>query len=212
MAVIYGDTDSLFVHLDGAPPASEVQARGRELAAELTRTIEGEIERELRVESHLELKFEAHYLRFLMPTTRGSVRGSKKRYAGLVGDDVVIRGLEAVRTDWTPLARRVQRELLRRVFTDQPFAEWLEAIARDLVSGALDEELVLPKKTRDVDAGDALVDLVMTVRGPEPLAERRSPIDHEHYLRKQLAPACDVVLGLLGTSFERIAGTQASLF
>ena len=48
---------------------------------------------------------------------------------------MVIRGLEAVRTDWTPLARRVQRELLRRVFAGEPFAGWLEGVARDLAQG-----------------------------------------------------------------------------
>jgi hypothetical protein len=116
------------------------------------------IRREHGVESHLELRFESHYARFLMPTTRGAARGSKKRYAGLVrkGDAeprLVVRGLEAVRTDWTPLARRVQRELLRRVFTDEPFASWLEGIARDLAAGRLDDELVYTKALRrDLDA------------------------------------------------------------
>ena len=52
----------------------------------------------------------------------------------------------------------------------------------------------------------------MTTRGAEPAAERASPIDHEHYLVKQLSPVCDVVLPFLGTSFEEIAGTQRSLF
>ena len=31
-------------------------------------------------------------------------------------------------------------------------------------------------------------------------------------LLEHLAPAVDVVLGILGTSFERVAGTQLSLF
>ncbi len=245
MAVLYGDTDSLFVHAGDDEPHREEDIRtlGQELARELTTTLADEIRRELRVESHLELKFEAHYLRFLMPTTRGTARGSKKRYAGLVrapgpegsGEPtVIVRGLEAVRSDWTPLARRVQRELLRRVFTDEPFEAWLETIARDLASGALDDELVYTRslrqgleayasegapphvraaRMRDVaKQGEAQVEYVVTTRGPEPVNDRRSPIDHGHYLDKQLAPACDVILGLLGTSFERIAGTQASLF
>jgi DNA polymerase-2 len=240
MTVLYGDTDSLFVHAgdDRARSEEEVRTLGQELARELTAAFAAEIRDELRVESHLELKFEAHYLRFLMPTTRGTARGSKKRYAGLVrahGEPtVIVRGLEAVRSDWTPLARRVQRELLRRVFADEPFESWLETIARDLARGTLDDELVYTRslrqgldayasegapphvraaRMRDVaEQGEAQVDYVMTTRGPEPVNDRRSPIDHGHYLEKQLAPACDVVLGLLGTSFERIAGTQASLF
>ena len=59
-----------------------------------------------------------------MPTVRGELTGSKKRYAGLVsgpsGQELVFKGLESVRTDWTPLARRFQRELYRRVFVGEP--------------------------------------------------------------------------------------------
>ena len=149
---------------------------------------------------------------------------------------LVVRGLEAVRTDWTPLARRVQRELLRRVFTDEPFESWLvETSPATWRGGTLDDELVYTKRLRQSlddyaqrgapphvraarmreDGGDrseAQVAYVMTTRGPEPLAERRSPIDHAHYLEKQLAPVCDVVLPFLGTSFEKLAGAQKSLF
>ena len=52
----------------------------------------------------------------------------------------------------------------------------------------------------------------MTRRGPEPLEKRSAPIDYEHYVEKQLAAAVDSILPLLGTSFERIAGSQLSLF
>jgi DNA polymerase-2 len=236
--VLYGDTDSLFVHVVG--PLSEKDAKdlGRALAAELTRTLEDEIRRELEVLSLLELRFESHYLRFLMPTTRGAERGSKKRYAGLIrGMDgktgVVVRGLEAVRTDWTPLARRVQKELLRRIFEHEPFTEWIQRVAGDLASGALDDELVYRKRLRRelalyAEAGapphvraarlsggvavGAEIEYVMTLSGPELTSQRRSSIDREHYLESQLAPACDVVLPFVGTSFERTAGVQQNLF
>jgi DNA polymerase-2 len=56
------------------------------------------------------------------------------------------------------------------------------------------------------------VEYVMTTRGPEPASEQRSPMDHAHYLAKQLEPVCDVVLPFLGTSFEELAGSQRSLF
>ena len=153
-----------------------------------------------------------------MPTTRGTERGSKKRYAGTVrkpgGEShLVVRGLEAVRRDWTPLARRVQLELLRRVFADEPFEEWIMALARDLVAGRLDEELVYRKRRRDVETSTATeTEHVMTTRGPEPLDQRSAPIDYDHYVGKQLAPVCDVVLLPLGTAFERLAGAQTSLF
>ncbi len=241
LPVIYGDTDSLFVHFANAEartPGGSLADQGKALAAELTQTLARELREELDVESVLELRFESHYLRYLMPTTRGTERGSKKRYAGLVrkdgGLEVVVRGLEAVRTDWTPLARRVQRELLRRVFSDEPYESWLEEIARDVVGGRLDAELVYRKRLRQkldqysnasapphvraarmrVEEGqdEREIEYVMTTRGPEPTSERKSPIDHAHYIERQLAPVCDVVLHLLGTSFDRLAGNQRSLF
>lgn len=162
--------------------------------------------------SHLELRFESHYLRFLMPTTRAADRGSKKRYAGSVrradgSIAIVVRGLEAVRRDWTPLARRVQLELVRRVFADEPFEDWLRGIARDLSAGRLDDELVYRKRD-----GNEVAEVVMTSAGLEPVAKRTARLDYDHYVEKQLAPVCDVVLPFAGTSFARVAGAQTSMF
>jgi DNA polymerase-2 len=244
LPVIYGDTDSLFVHVKGDAGDAALATRGVELASTLTDLLTREIARDYRLESHLQLRFESHYVRFLMPTTRGTDRGSKKRYAGTVrtadgSTRLVVRGLEAVRRDWTPLARRVQLDLFRRVFSDEPFEEWLLGVARDLKAGLLDEELVYRKRLRrelddygrgqsrgappHVQAARMLddtesesvaneIEYVITTRGPEPVEKRTAPIDYAHYLEKQVAPACDVVLPFLSTSFEKIAGTQTSLF
>jgi DNA polymerase-2 len=38
----------------------------------------------------------------------------------------------------------------------------------------------------------------MTVAGPEPLETRRSPIDYEHYLTRQLQPVADAILPFMG--------------
>jgi DNA polymerase-2 len=191
--------------------------------------------------SALELRFDQHFAVFLMPTMRGTDIGSKKRYAGAIYKEggtleLVLRGLEAVRTDWTPLARRVQKQLLERVFTNQPWESWLVGLREDLVKGRLDRELVYRKRLRrDLDAYGAApphvraarmketatgevaegeIEYVMTSKGPLPIEQvgRGVVIDYAHYLDKQLAPACDVVLPLLGTSFTRLCGTQLSLF
>ena len=102
---------------------------GRELAFGLNRFWTDRVRRELDLDSFLELQFERHYLRFFMPTIRGSELGSKKRYAGLVRRDgkleLQFTGLEAVRSDWTPLAREFQRELYRRIFHDEPYEDYI---------------------------------------------------------------------------------------
>ena len=53
---------------------------------------------------------------------------------------------------------------------------------------------------------------VMTTAGPEPLELRRSPIDYEHYLTKQLEPIADAILPFLGDSFSRLTSPQGALF
>ena len=233
--VLYGDTDSLFVHLDGALDEEASRAAGHGLAAAVDAFWRETIAREHGLESFLELRFDVLYSRFLLPTMRGSERGSKKRYAGAVrtaegGLDLVVRGLEAVRTDWTPLARQTQRELLRRVFSDEPWEAWLRGVHEDLLAGDLDGLLVYRKRLRrgldsygaappHVQAARMLggdtrgeVEYVITTRGPEPLSKRSAPVDHAHYVDKQVAPAVDAVLSVLGTSFARVAGAQMRLF
>jgi len=57
---------------------------------------------------------------------------------------------------------------------------------------------------------------VMTHDGPEPLELRRSPIDYEHYLTRQLEPIADAILPFLGDSFanltRHITSGQGALF
>lgn len=232
--VIYGDTDSLFVRLDEA--ASELLCRelGTELAADLTAFWSNEIRRDYRLRSYLELQFEKHYLRFFMPTIRGSELGSKKRYAGLVrrngGVELQFTGLEAVRSDWTRLARDFQRELYRRVFHDEPFESYVKETADAVLAGRRDGDLVYRKRLRrrledyvknvppharaaqKSKRSGRWVRYVVTVNGPEPLDNNPSPIDYQHYIDRQLAPAADALLHVKGTSVAKILDRQMSLF
>jgi DNA polymerase-2 len=234
LGVIYGDTDSLFVLL--GPDHTEAAARGigAELAADLNRWWRTRLATEHRIESHLEIEFETHYLRFLMPTVRGAETGSKKRYAGLVrdGDEtrLVFKGLESVRSDWTPLAREVQRELYRRVFLDEPYEDYLRDIVARLGVGELDELLVYRKRLRrpldtyvrnvppHVQAARKLerhgrdIEYVITLNGPEPVEARHSALDYDHYIDRQLAPVADGILHFLGRRFDEIARAQLAMF
>jgi len=233
LQVIYGDTDSVFVHVGPATP-ERCTAVGEGLAIDLNAHWTEHLASTYEIESHLELEFETHYRRFLMPTMRGSDKGSKKRYAGTLGAgpdaQLVIKGLEAVRTDWTPLARRFQRELLARIFAELPWREWMAALARSVRAGELDDELVYRKRIRrrledyernvppHIQAARKLgrhvreIRYVITARGPEPAELPHGRLDYEHYLSRQLAPAADGVLQFLGTSFAAVAGQQVTLF
>ena len=143
----------------------------------------------------------------------------------------MFKGLEAVRTDWTPLARRFQRELFRRVFAGEPYAEWVRRLSGQLFEGELDGELVYRKRlrrdlgsyaeqgapphvvaARQLERPGREVEYVITTHGPQPIGRVSAPIDYAHYMQKQLAPAGDTILHFLGESVEHLGGRQLSLF
>ena len=243
--VIYGDTDSLFVRLGDAGAAAEADDAteahdahaGRALVADLNAHWRRALRERFDLESALELEHETHYERFFMPSLRGSDDGSKKRYAGLVRDAdgeprLVIKGLEAVRTDSTPLARDFQTELLHRVFTDGDWAGWVRGTVERLRAGELDGALAYRRRLRrpvseyghghrapaHVQAARRLaspgrwIRYVVTRDGPQPVGSLTSPPDHEHYVERQLVPAGDGVLRALGTSVSALVDAQLSMF
>ncbi|MFJ4440825.1 DNA polymerase II [Pseudomonas sp. NPDC089422] len=245
--VIYGDTDSTFVWLKGAHGEAEAARIGLELVAEVNRWWRLHLEQTLGLHSALELQFETHYRRFLMPTIRGADEGSKKRYAGLVQRDdgsqhMVFKGLESVRTDWSPLAREFQQELYGRVFRGEPYREYVREYVRRTLAGELDERLVYRKRLRrpladyqrnvpphvraarladDYNSrlGRPLqyqkggwISYLITTAGPEPLENLQAPIDYEHYLSRQLQPVADGILPFVGDDFRALTDRQLMLF
>ncbi|WP_229332917.1 DNA polymerase domain-containing protein [Halomonas sp. KAO] len=155
--VIYGDTDSTFVWLGRPHEEEEAAEIGRRLAAHINAWWREHLRVEHGLTSALELQLEAHFRRFLMPRIRGAEMGSKKRYAGLVrepsGEErVIFKGMETVRSDWTPLAQQFQRELYRRVFRREPYRDYLRDYVNTFIEKAqgesLDERLVYRKRLR----------------------------------------------------------------
>jgi len=239
--VIYGDTDSVFVWIQEARTDEQAVAAGRQLERDLNTWWGEMIRQEFDLESALELQFETHFKRFLMPTVRGSDKGSKKRYAGVVagknGDQLVFKGLESVRTDWTRLAREFQEELYRRIFMKESYREYVKDVAARVVAGEEDQHLVYRKRLRrklddyqrnvpphvqaarlcaerglPVPARGDWVEYVITTSGAEPAAKPLAPLDYQHYLDRQLAPVADGILGFVGSSFSALTDRQIGLF
>jgi DNA polymerase-2 len=234
--VIYGDTDSLFVDI-GESDDGRASARAEPLRAAIAADVADALGREFGVASHLELEFEKVYTRFFMPEVRGGETGSKKRYAGLVGGaagELELVGLEAVRRDWSGVARRFQRELLARVFHDRPLGEFIRGFVADLRAGRHDDDLAYRKAVRKPLAAytkttpphvkaarkqgeptGRIVAYVVTTAGPEPAGETTAPPDYEHYVTQQLRPIADAILRWVGEpDFDEIVGArrQLSLF
>ena len=231
--VLYGDTDSLFV-LSGVQTTSVARARGEELAQRLNRDLESHILEKWRVKSRLELELERLYRKFFIPSTRQGGRGARKRYVGFVGDgtdaEVVFTGMEVVRSDWTDLARTVQKELYRRLFTETDVGPYLRETVARLRSGRLDDLVVYSKTLGKpleeyksttpphVAAARKMsgkpgrrISYLMTLAGPEPAGETTADIDREHYVRKQVRPVARPVLDHLGLKFEKVIGDDRQL-
>ena len=231
--VLYGDTDSLFVS-SGNDDESAARDQGAQLARTLNSELAAYILQRWDVQSRLSLKFEKLYLRLFLPRARNSARGASKRYAGLrqgSGENVVeFIGMEVVRSDWTPLAKQVQRELYQRLFTDQPVDAYLLDVVKRLRSGALDDSLVYRKNLRkraqeytattpphvaaarkSAQPAGRSVSYVMTTAGPEPTDNVQHPLDREHYVEKQVKPVAEPVLDTLGLDFQLTVGDQGQL-
>lgn len=245
--VIYGDTDSIFVWLKRNRTNGEAHAIAASLVGDINDWWTRTLREEQGLANFLEIEFDTHYKKFFMPTIRGSDVGSKKRYAGLSVDaagreEMIYRGLEMARSDWTPLARQFQEGLLSRIFHGDPFKEFVSDYARSTLAGQKDDLLIYRKRLRHrLDAYQVNVppqvraariaddyngrvnrplqyqkggwiQYVMTRNGPEPLETRHSRIDYDHYLSKQLQPIADAILQPMGESFMALTSSQQGLF
>jgi DNA polymerase-2 len=155
--VIYGDTDSVFVWLGNNRTDGDAQTIGESLTKSLNIWWRDNVRDEHALESYLEIEFETHYSDFLMPTIRGSTTGSKKRYAGIIkkisevdgklifNEELVFKGLETVRTDWTNLAKEFQRTLYLMIFKGEPYKDYICSTVAKLLSSDYDERLVYKK-------------------------------------------------------------------
>src|SRR5436853_1002513 len=114
LTVFYGDTDSLFVNND----------------EKLVQKFQAEIDRQLG----LEINLSEVYKRILFTE-------AKKKYSGLRTDGQIdVVGLEAVRGDWSNLARDVQNTVLRMVLEDADpsrAAAYVQDLTRNLKSKKL---------------------------------------------------------------------------
>jgi DNA polymerase II len=226
LRVLYGDTDSLFInHPDGDPYG------GAHLAQELNRDLAAFVQERFATESRLELEYEKRYSAFYLPRIRSAgpaveIRGRAKGYAGLIAEgpqsgSLEIKGMEAVRSDWTELAAELQRGLLARVLSGAPqreVAEFVRNTIGRLTDGALDEHLVYAKRLRKGAHGytksrpphvqaamllppeerEGTIRYLITTAGPQPESRLSAAIDYGHYVDHQLRPIVEPVCDLIG--------------
>jgi len=200
--VIYGDTDSLFIHF-GDCEQTIINQLGTQLSAKLNDFLTAELRQRFNVASKLDIEFEKLFGHFFMPTIRGRNTGSKKRYAGLFINDtgtaeLYFAGMESTRRDWTALAKEFQVDLFSLLFNQSDTPDLKDALSdlvrsrhQALYDGKLDDKLVYKKgiskrledytknvpphvrAARMLDQFDGrIVSYVMTADGPEPVQKR----------------------------------------
>ena len=252
--VIYGDTDSLFVlsGSDGDPSVGELRRTGDGLARYVNERLAEYARSAYGAQSRMELEFEAVYRRFFLPPMRAEdhdeeteSRGRAKGYAGLllseapsgVGELLEIKGMEAVRHDWTALAQDLQREMLLLAFHDAPAAaigDLVRERLRELRAGHKDSSLVYRKSLRrpveeytrssppharaaallPAEERTGLIRYVWTLEGPQPESRRAAGYDYEHYVQKQVRPVVESLAPYVGLQTESIfaPGRRARTF
>jgi DNA polymerase-2 len=160
--VIYGDTDSIFIWLNQQLITNQQADKiGQDLVTYVNHWWKQHLWETYRLNSALELEYENHYSKFLMPTMRGSMQGTKKRYAGLIdlrtrkdesmtmdNTRLIFKGLENVRTDWTRLARDFQKELYERIFLGKEYKTFVQRTIEEVRQGKQDAKLAYRKRLR----------------------------------------------------------------
>ncbi len=235
--VLYGDTDSLFVSLADLATLSmkERLAWGQRLCAEANAALADALEKEYQVVSHMELEFEEYFRYFFLPSDRQGEGSRAKNYAGLVKDErsekLEIKGMEAVRSDWTRLAKQLQRDLLTMLFqrsSPEEMVTHIRSLIRSLQAGRLDEDLVYRKRIRKpleaytrttpphIKAARLLprtvrvVRYIMTKQGPQPLGFVKAPVDYEHYRIKQILPIVEGLAPFAGFRADEACSGQTA--
>ena len=234
--VIYGDTDSLFVHL-GEVSADEADTLGEAISRQTTKWLSVHLKEKFGADSALELQYDTCFHHFFLPSLRGGQQGqgSKKHYCGATVDNhgeisLTFKGMESARSDWTDLAKEFQHELFILFFSGKPLNQYVSDTAQLLLQGKLDKKLIYKKRLRKrvdqytthipphVQAAKLLnhqprtIKYCITREGPQPLEKLTAPLDYQHYLETQLKPIADSILEWTGTSFDNIVSGQQDLF
>ncbi|TMO68979.1 DNA polymerase II [Pseudoalteromonas aurantia] len=222
--VIYGDTDSTFVRLPCEWEREKCDEIGGSLMNLINRKWQMHCNNHFDLDSHLEIEFETLYSPFFLPTIRGAQTGSKKRYVGQVNNngnnELIFKGMETVRSDWTKIAQRYQRDIFEALFKNEGLLSITEQYVAAIRSGEVDCMLLYSKRLGQnlemykknvpphVKAArshqkvndkisykkGAMVEYFITSSGPS-VSFQGMEIDYEHYIEKQIIPILKMLPG-----------------
>jgi len=162
--ILYSDTDSIAFIRNGESK-EKIMAFLKELNEDLP--------------GIMELDLEDFYDKGLFVSTRSGESGAKKKYALLMENgELKIRGFETVRRDWCPLARKLQKKILKLILTEGNEEKALALLRRTiehLKSGEIEiKELILKNQLKK--SLDSYVSKGPHVIAAEKMKEKGIPI------------------------------------
>ncbi len=163
--MIYGDTDSCFFQLD-----NKTVDEALNFMKDINKDLPGQ----------MELEFEGYFPSGIFVPMKGSEKGAKKKYAlRRENGTLKVTGFEAVRRNWSPLAKEVQQEVLHLILEEkkEEAIKYVRTIVKDLKLGQiLLKKLILKTQiTRELSDYDAISPHVLIAMQKVQKGERVAP-------------------------------------
>jgi DNA polymerase I len=225
LEVIYGDTDSVFVKMEGN--RSELIDKAERIADEISR----ELPLELAIDDIYDVIF---------------FTDKKKRYAGLTQEgEIVVRGLEIRRGDWCELAKELQSGVIRIILQEKnpgKAMDFVKGVILKIERGEIPlEELVIYKTLtkriqsyesqqahvvaakRAVEKGitydvgskvpyvilrDNKANMSVSDRAHPAELVSKNDIDYDYYIHHQIIPVSMRILKHFGYSESNLLGSE----
>lgn len=135
--VIYADTDSAFILLKNKEKEIE----------DLLKKIN------LKLPEPMELEYQGKYKRGLFLGKKSGAGGAKKRYALLSEDgEIILKGIEAIRGDWSPIAKKTQKKVIEIILKEKSVEKAVKYV----------KELINRIKKRDIGIYDLAIETTLT--------------------------------------------------
>lgn len=222
--IIYSDTDSIFLALEG---------KTKESAVKLVDNINNELP-EL-----MELEYEGYYPAGIFVSVKAGAYGAKKRYA-LISEsgNLKVTGFEAVRRNVSIVAKETQEEVLRIILKEddrEKALDYFRKVVNELKDKKInnDKVIIYTRISKDIEeydsvgphvavakrmkakgmfAGPGTVIKFIVAEGEGIIREKaRLPeevppgkYDSEYYLNNQIAPAVEKIFEVLGCKKEEL--------
>ena len=220
--VVYSDTDSVFLTLDGKSKADSMR---------FSESVNMELP------GLMELEYEGFYPAGIFVSAKESESGAKKRYALLTEDNIVkIKGFETVRRNVSFVAKETQERVLDIVLKEGD-SEKAVKFVNGVISKLRNKEIPLEKvqiftqlskdidqydnigphvavarrmKQKGIDVGPgSIIKYVITKRGEKIRDKARTmdevsqkDYDAEYYIERQVIPSVERIINVLGYSKE----------